>query len=54
MAIEAKHFLDGVQIRPQNAKDIGFRLNFNPDSEGNTTSELSVDSIILVLNTLLT
>jgi hypothetical protein len=48
MAIEAKHFLDGVQIRPQNAKDIGFRLNFNPDSEGNTTSELSVDSIILV------
>jgi hypothetical protein len=48
MAIEAKHFLDGTQIYPQNGDDIGFKLDFNPDNEGNTTAELNVDNVILV------
>jgi hypothetical protein len=47
MAIEAKHFLDGTQVYPKNGDNIGFKLDFNPDSEGNTTRELNVDSIIL-------
>lgn len=46
--IEAKHFLDGVQVYPANGDDIGFKLDFNPDNKGNTTSELSVDSVVLV------
>lgn len=42
--IETKYFLNGDEIRPVNADEIGFKMDF---TKGWTEAELTVDSIIL-------
>ena len=45
--IDAKHYLNGTEIRPQNADEIGFKIDFSGE-EGVTQNEITVDNVVLV------
>ena len=45
MALETKHYINGVQVRPKNADDIGFKVDWTGDI---SEAELTTDSIVLV------
>lgn len=47
MAISIKHYINGVEVYPVNGDDIGIKMNFSQDAQGNNVNELSVDSVIL-------
>jgi len=44
MVAEMKHFINGIEIRPLNADNIGIRLDFTGDAE---EAQLNVDSVVL-------
>lgn len=44
--IETKYFINGTEIRPVNADEIGFKMDF---TKGWVEAELSVDSVVLAL-----
>ena len=45
MILEAKHFINGVEIVPQNFDEIGFKIDYSQDYN---LPELNTDSVILV------
>jgi hypothetical protein len=44
MNLESRHFINGVEIRPKNADDIGLKMDWSGDTE---EAELTTDSIVL-------
>ena len=44
MNLESRHFINGVEIRPKDADDIGLKLDWSGDTE---EAELNTDSIVL-------
>ena len=47
MASHIKHFINGTEIFPVNGDDIGIKMNFSPNEQGDTTNELTTDSVVL-------
>lgn len=44
MNLESRHFINGVEIRPKNADDIGLKMDWSGNTE---EAELTTDSIVL-------
>lgn len=44
MSLESKHFINGIEIRPKDADQIGFKIDWTGDPQ---EAEISVDSVVL-------